>query len=259
MARGFKNQRRPSELRQVILTVLDDNKCGDFELDSSERSFLRMLSEEFGDDPIWKTVIRSARARGLVPVHSEAESIVWYALRARRLALSLKAGDLMQRDRIEHRNRLLSLAKKADDLARYYHEVEQYSGIAGYIHRFLRLPVTPEQEAVPRIEHTSLRVKQLQFIHEREAEMLREMASDPPGPTTFISQQTRKRSVVGFIHLAAEFMKEFTGQEHRSAIALLASAAFNSVLDNEDVRKALAPSTRTGRKGVRAHSRKKTS
>jgi hypothetical protein len=243
----------------VILSALDNNKCGDLELDSSERSFLRMLSEEFGDDPIWKTVIDGARAQGLIPAHSEAESLVWYALRARRIALSLKAGDLIQRNQIEQRNRLLSLAEKADDLARYYHEVEQYSAVAGYIHRFLRLPVTPEQEAVPRIEHSSLRVKQLQFIHEREAELLREMASDPPGPTTFISQQTRKRSVVGFVHLAAEFMKEFTGQEHRSAIALLASAAFDSVLDNEDVRKALGPSTRAERRRVRAHSRKKTS
>jgi hypothetical protein len=250
--------KRQAPLKNALSNVLTYNQCGDIELDHSERLFLRRWSESFADDPTWEILIESVRARGLVPSDTEFDSLIWYALRARRIAMSLKAGDLYHREAIEQRNRLLALAEKADDLASYYHEAERYSGVAGYIHRFLRLPVTPEQEAVPRIEHSSLRVKQLQFIHEREAEMLRELAGAPPKPTTFLSREAKKRSLVGFIHLAAQFMKEFSGKEHRSAIALVASAAFNTDVDNEDVRKALTPSTRVGRR-VRALGRKKPS
>jgi hypothetical protein len=246
-------------LKEALSAILARNQCGDIELDPSERAFLRRWSEEFAGDPSWDILVESVRSHGSVPAHTQFDSLIWYALRARRIAISLNAGDLNKRKSIEQRNRLLGLAEKADELARYYHEVEKFSGVAGYIHEFLRLPLTPEQEAVPRIEHSSLRVKQLQFIHKREAEMLRELAGDPPRPTTFLSREARKRSLTGFIHLAAEFMKEFSGKEHRSAIALLASAAFDDTVDNEEVRKALAPSTRGGRRRVRALGRKKTS
>lgn len=77
--------------------------------------------------------------------------------------------DPILRERQEQRAELLALADKADDLARYFQEAAKYSGIANFFSRLLVLPVMPEQEAVQRIEPSSLRVQQLRELHEREA------------------------------------------------------------------------------------------
>jgi len=56
-----------------------------------------------------------------------------------------------------------------------------------------------------------------------------------------------------------DYIDEFCGKQHRRAVALLASMAFNSLVDNEDVRKALEPSTRKSRRHkIRAPDQKKT-
>jgi hypothetical protein len=54
-----------------------------------------------------------------------------------------------------------------------------------------------------------------------------------------------------------DYMDEFCGKHHRRAVAMLASMAFNCLVDNEDVRKALGQSTREGRRHIRALKTKK--
>jgi hypothetical protein len=187
-------------------------------------------------------------------------TLIWYALQARRIAESVKHGDdPIMREEEKKRAQLLALAEKADDLARYYQEAEKYSGIAMLIQRFLVLPVLPEQEAVPRFEPPFLRVQQLRELHEREAKFLRQQAGRAPKPITFISRTKRKRRITAFIHLMTDYMDDFCGNQHRRAVAMLASMAFNSLVDNEDVRKALLPSTKESRRRkVRALITKRT-
>jgi folylpolyglutamate synthase/dihydropteroate synthase len=142
----------------------------------------------------------------------------------------------------------LALAEKAEDLARYYREAEKYPGIAAFFQQFLVLPVTAEQEAVPRIESSLLRVQQMQKLHLDEARLLRQRARREPKPVTFISREKNKRSTNAFIHLMTELIDQHCGKRHNRAVAMLASMAFDRPLDNEDVRKALAPSTKEGRR-----------
>jgi hypothetical protein len=164
------------------------------------------------------------------------------------IAESVKSGDdPILRERQKQRAELLALAEKADDLAQYFQETEKYSGIAMFFQRFLVLPVQPEQEAVPRVEPPFLRVQQLRELHQREAQLLRQLAARVPKPTTFISREKGKRHVTAFIHLMTDYMDEICGKQHRHAVALLASMACKDQVDDEDVRNTLRPSTRKGR------------
>jgi hypothetical protein len=174
--------------------------------------------------------------------------LIWYALDAWRVALSVKAGfDPILEEERKDRAELLALADKADDLARYFERAEKYPGIAMFFHRFLRLPVTPEQEAVYRVEPGLLRVQQLQILHKEEARLLRERAASEPKAVTFISRNKAKREVNAFIHLMTGYLQAFCGKEHRTAVATLVSVAFGQTIDNDDVRKALESSTRKKR------------
>jgi hypothetical protein len=243
-----------------LVAVLKGDKFLGEELDAADRVFLRRWANNCADDPIWEEIIADARATGLWPNQSMHSSVIDYAILARRYAESVKGGDdPFFRERQNQRVELLTLADKADDLARYFQEVEKYSGIANFFQRFLVWPVTPEQEAVRRIESSSLRVRQLRDIHQQEARLLRQRASRAPKPTTFISREKAKRHITAFIHLMTDYIDEFCGKQHRRAVALLASMAFNSLVDNEDVRKALEPSTRKSRRHkIRAPDQKKT-
>ncbi len=163
------------------------------------------------------------------------------------------------RESQEHRAWLLALAEKAADLARYYQWAEKYSGIAMGIQQVLELPVLPEQAAVPRYEPPYLRVQQLRELHEREAQFLRQSAGRPPKPTTFISREKGKRHITAFIHLMTSYMDSICGKGYRRAVAMRASMAFNCLVDEEDVRKSLKPTTREGRRRtIRALEVKKT-
>ena len=117
-----------------------------------------------------------------------------------------------------------------------------------FFQRFLALPITPEQEAVLRIEPPLMRVRQLRQLHEREAMLLRQRAERVPKPTTFISREKSKRPVTAFIHLMTDYMGEICGKQHRRAVAMLASMIFDDLVDEEHVRKTLRPSTREGRR-----------
>jgi hypothetical protein len=247
-------------MKSEIVAILNGDKSVGEQLDASDLTYLRRWANNCADNKIWEEVIADARAYGLWPHDSLYESLIWYAISARRYAESVKAGDdPFLRERQNQRAELLSLAQKADDLAFYFQEAEKYSGVANFFHRFLVLPLTPEQERVRRIEPSVLRVQQLQNIHRQEAQLLRQRAAREPKPTTFISRKKAKRHITAFIHLMTNHMNEFCGKQHRHAVALLASMAFNSLVDEEDVRKSLAPSTKKGRKlEIRAFDRKKT-
>jgi hypothetical protein len=242
-----------------LVAILKGNKFLGEELDVADRAYLRRWANSCADDPIWEEIITDARATGRWPKKSMHSSVIWYAIEARRYAESVKGGDdPLFRERENQRVELRTLAEKADDLARYFQEVEKYSGIAMFFQRFLVLPVMPEQEAVRRIEPPFLRVQQLRDIHQQEARLLRQRAKRAPKPTTFISREKAKRHITTFIHLMTSYIDEFCGKQHRRAVALLASMAFNTLVDNEDVRKALEPSTRKGRHKIRAPNGEKT-
>jgi hypothetical protein len=247
-------------MKNVLIAIL---KRGTFEgdkLDAADTRYLRRWATNCADDPIWEEIAADVRNYGRWPHHSIYSMVISYALLARRLAESVKAGDdPLLREKQKQRAELLALAGKADDLARYFQEVEKYSGIAMFFQRFLVLPVQPEQEAVPRIEPPFLRVQQLRQVHEQEAKLLRQRASREPKPTTFISRKRGKRHITSFIHLMTNYMDEMCGKQHRHAVAILASMAFNSFVDDEDVRKTLLPSTREARRRkVRAFNTKQS-
>jgi hypothetical protein len=247
-------------IKSTLVAILKGDRFLDDKLDAADRAFLGRWAKNCPDDPIWQEIVADARAYGLWPQNSIHSTIIWYALDARRIAEGVKGGNdpLLQHKQKRHVE-LLALADKADDLARFYQEEEKYSGIADFFQRFMTLPVMPEQEAVPRVEPPFLRVQQLRELHEREAKLLRQLAGREPKPTTFISREKGKRAVTAFIHLMANYMDELCRKQHRRAIAILASEAFNSHVEDEDVRKALIPSTRKGRRRkIRALNTKKS-
>jgi hypothetical protein len=236
-------------MKIALVAILKGNKHLGEKLDAADRAYLLRWAENCADDPIWEEVIADARAHGVWPHETMYSAVIHYAILARRYAESVRGGvDPFFREREIERTELLALAKKADDLARYFRTVEKYSGIAMFFQRFMDLPVMPEQEAVPRIEPPLLRVQQLQKIHQREAQLLRQRAQREPKPTTFVSKKKAKRHIIAFIYLMTDYMDELCGKQHRRAVAMLASMAFNSLVDSEDVRKALIPSKEKDRR-----------
>jgi hypothetical protein len=249
-----------SAMKNELVAVLKRDKFEGDKLTAADCAYLRRWADNCADDPIWEQIVVDARAKGLWPDNSERSVLIWYALEARRIAESVKAGhDPTLRERQQQREELLELAEKADDLARYYHGTERYSGIAMFFQQWLVLPVLPEQAAVPRYEPPLLRVQQLRELHEREAQLLRQIAGRVPEPITFISREKGKRHITAFIHLMSNYMDSICGKGYRRAVAMLASMAFNCLVDEEDVRKSLKPTTKEGRRRtIRALEAKKT-
>ncbi len=233
-----------SIMKKKLLAVLKSGKFDADKLTLAEQKYLRRWVD-CADDPIWEKIVADARACERWPPNKIHSSIIYYALEARKIAESVKLGnDPILLERQKQRVELFELAEKAEALAQYFKEAEKYSGIAKYYQRFLVLPVLPEQEAIARVEHPFLRVKQLQELHLREAELLRRRAGREPKPTTFISRKKPKRHISAFIHRMTNFMKELCGKPHHRAVALLASVAFNCVVDDVDVHNFLKPSRR---------------
>jgi hypothetical protein len=169
--------------------------------------------------------------------------LIWFALDAQRFSKSVKSGvDPIFLEQLQRYAELNALADKASDLAGYFEEAESYIGIAEFFQLNLRLPVTPEQEATPRLESVFLRVRQLRQLHEQEALLLRKLAGREPKP--LISQHRGNLEVNAFVYKMTRYMEDFTGNQNREGVALLASIAFNSTIDKEQVRLALRPSTR---------------
>jgi hypothetical protein len=228
-------------MRTALVGVLRRGKPLDDTLDPSDRGFLELWVEGYADDPVWAVIVADARALGCWPTKNLYSQLVWYVLDARRLSLNVKEGiaSLLQREQKE-RERILSLADMADNLALYFEEVAKFSGIAAFFQRNLTLPVTPEQAKVFRVEPPLFRVKQLRDLHKREAELLRKRAGSEPKPRIFVSRKRKNRDLVAFIHLMSNCLRDFCGDEHRGAVALLADLAFGKGTVKEDVRKTLA-------------------
>ncbi len=199
----------------------------------------RWATDGYPDDPLWERLATDARARVMLPPNTIYLDIVREALLMRRHAESVGSGvDVELRKRQQQRERLLDLAKKADDLAEYYEWAAAYSGIANYFVRFLK-PVSDLQE-----------------LHRKEAELLRRRAGRQPKPAARVSRQDsskgRKglRKINAFVDLADCFLRDwFSEKPDYEAVAVLTEIAFpGHDIDAEFVRKALRPTTTIGRK-----------
>jgi hypothetical protein len=238
-----------SIMKKTLVTILKGSTFNGDKLSAADRVFLRWWADDCADDPIWEKVVADARAHGSSPSKTMHSTVIYYALEARKIAEDVKSGyDPIFLKSKKQREELLALAEKSDDLARYFQQIEKYSGTANFFQRFLVLPVLPEQEAVRRVEPPFLRVQQLQKLHKREAELLRQQAGRARKPTTFISRKKAKRHVNAFIHLMTDRMDELCGKQHRRAVALLATMASKKTVYEEAVRKTLMPSTKEGRR-----------
>jgi hypothetical protein len=247
----------PSAMKLELISVLKADMVSGQKLDPADRVFLRRRAKDYADERVWNEVVVKARTFGRFPEETMYAMLIDYVLLARRFAENAKYGyDPIFRERQAQRARLLELAQKADDLARYFQEVQKYSGVASFFQRFLALPVTLEQERVRRNEPSNLRAQQLANINLQLAQLLRQRAGRAPQPTAFISRKKAKRDLTAFIHLMADYMVEMCGSQMRHALSILASMAFNCSVVDEDVRKTLIPNTRAAR-GKFAHSAKK--
>jgi hypothetical protein len=222
----------------------------DRQLTAADHAHLnRWRADEFADDPSWERLATAARARNLLPPKTIYDSIIREALHMRRYAESVRSGiDFDLRERRQQHKRHLELAQKADDLAENYKWAEGYSGIANFFGRFL----SP--------------VAELRALHRKEAELLRQRAGRPPVSAARVSRQDVRggrrglRKVFAFIDLAAAFIDGWISEKpDHEAIAVLTEIAFPGYdIDREDVRKALRPTTKSGRKRARALAAQKS-
>jgi hypothetical protein len=208
-------------------------------LSDADRAHLkRWASDDYRDNPIWQKL---SRERELLPMNSFYLDLVKETLYMRSRAESVASGidfDLRHNQRLHQWQ--LELAEKAEDLADYYKWAEDHSGIAMFFYRFLRP------------------VGELEELHRREAALFRQRTRRPPKPSVRVSRQDRSkgrkglRKVNTFIHLANDYLEYgFSGKPNHEAIALLTEIAFpNFFVDPEYVRKALRPSTVSGRKAA---------
>jgi hypothetical protein len=186
----------------------------DRQLTAADRAHLNRWREDYPDDPSWERLATAARARGLLPPKTIYEGIIWEALQMRRHAESVRSGiDFDLRERQQQRKRQLELAQKAEDLADYYKWAEKFSGIADFFDRFL----SP--------------VAELQALHRKEAQLLRQLAGRPPVAAARVSRQDRRggrkglRKVFAFIDLAAAFIGGLISEKpDHEAIAVLGDA-----------------------------------
>lgn len=193
----------------------------------------------YPEDLLWEKLATDARARGMLPPNAIYPAIIREALVMRRHAESVRSGtDFELRERRRQRDHLLDLAKKADDLAEYYEWAAAYSGIASYFMRFLK-PVSDLQE-----------------LHRKEAELLRQRAGRQPKPAARVSRQDRSkgrkglRKIIAFIDLADCFQRDYISEKpDYETVAVLTEIAFpDRDIDAEYVRQVLRPTTAIGRK-----------
>jgi len=153
------------------------------------------------------------------------------------------------RARQQQRQRQLELAQKAEDFADYYEWAKAYSGIAEFFRRFF-MPVT-----------------ELQKLHRREAELLRQRAgSRPLKSAARVSRQDRRgnrkglRKIRAFVDLVDNFVKTWlTDKPDYEAVAVLTEIAFpGHDIDADYVRTSLRPTTSSGRKASRALAKEKS-
>ena len=230
--RATKNN---SKLPAVLAKVARDRR-----LSKDDRAHVeRWTADHYPDDPIWRRLATAARERGLLPLDGIYKSIIREALYMRGRAEGVRSGvDFVLREQRQQYQRHLDLAQKAEDLAEYYKWVQSYSGIANFFAQFLQ-PVSD-----------------LEALHRKQAELLRQRAGRTPKPSVRVSRQDKSkgreglRKIRAFINLANGFIHDWISDKpDHEAIALLTEIAFpDYVLCAEDVRLALRPTTLSARK-----------
>jgi hypothetical protein len=222
----------------------------DDELRTSDREFLQRWLTDYADDPAWDKLITAANRFKKSGTFRHL-SLIWYALRARRLAEDAGSGiDPLYVERRKTRKELLDLAKSADALARYWHRAQAKSAVLAPW--FPPFPVPFEQ------------VLQFQEFNAAQAECLRRIAGRPPRPTRISRQgrsakrkQTREFGV--FMRTIVGFMREICGRPQLDVVAMLANVGFPEAdFTTDDVRTATQPTTRSARRQKTMHSTRKT-
>jgi len=225
----------PWTFQQALAATLADPK-----LTQADRAHLeRWVSEGHRHDAIWSRLSAARVIPGKFTRESAYEEIITEVLFMRQIAESAQSGiDFNLRERQQYHERHLDLAKKTEELAEYYKWVAKYSGIVEFFNRFFK-PVS-----------------ELEEFHRKEAEILRKRAGRPPRSSLRISRQDRSKGRTGlrkinaFIDLADNFIRDcIRAYPDHEAIAVLTNIAFPGYhLIADDVRKALRPTTREGRK-----------
>jgi hypothetical protein len=185
------------------------------------------------NDPVWGRVAVSAEAYNprLVPRGSVFRTIIRYALTARRVADAADSGrDLFLEENEQWRRKLLELADKADELARFYQEVEQYSGIASSYQTAL------------------MPVGELKQLHEQEAQLLRQHAGKEHRPTVRVSRRKRFRKQAAFSIFMVEQLRLHCGRPHYAAVEMMFNIAYPTADVVKDVRSFTRPTKRATRK-----------
>jgi hypothetical protein len=219
-------------LTAALQSALPDD-CGFFE---------RWIAQ--ADDPVFERLGADIMAHGEVDGDLRViyGVLVSLARSARWTAQDVKTGiDPMQQRAQRERDGLLKLADKADDLAKFC----RGSGLTGLA--YLMSP----QVALDSLlrERDVMSLQQLGELHEREAKLLRQLASqDLQRTPTRISRERPRRETGAFMYLMVQHMRESSGNPHYDAVADMTNIAFPKADATADrVRAACRPTTRSGR------------
>ena len=210
----------------------------DDELRTSDRRFLQTWIDDYADDPAWEELIAAANRFQKSDAFDHLY-LIWYALRAWRLAEDASSGvDPLYSERHKRHQELLDLAMSADALAEFWREAQARAAV-------LWSPPFPVPFGL---------VLQFQETNQDQAERLRQMAGTPP-PVTPISRQTRSktrdrtRELRLFMQAMIAFMREACGKPCNELVATLANIAFPQAdVSVDHARAARQLTTRAGRK-----------
>jgi hypothetical protein len=259
-------------LKVELLAVLNGTSQLAVTLDEDDRASLEWWAREWIDgthdddreyESLWQEIESDARMRGTCPSDAAAifQSLIWYTVEARHIAKSVEpGGDPALREERNRREYLLQLAAKADALAKYCSDSQQYSGISVEfwyelmypLLQQLKLRLIAEDRCISVLElplpayELPMSVHLLQELHEREAELLRRQAGEEPTATTYVSRERQHRARNAFVHKITDYLHDLCGtnadgKPHRKAIATLVKINFpDEDMDEEDVRKTLA-------------------
>jgi hypothetical protein len=205
---------------------------------AADRAHLeRWASDDWINDPIWEKITLDARKRDSGDPEAVPIKIMFFAIQARQTAEAVKGGeDPVRSGMQERRAKLLALADKAQGLADYY----------GRGHPF---------EVQEFYEKHMMPLTTMKDLMQREADFLRLRAGEEPEPTTRVSRQKRgqkrahSREYVAFMYAMVGLMREMCGKPHYAAVAHMTNIAYpDAVVDIDDVRSAVKPTTRRGRR-----------
>jgi hypothetical protein len=209
------------------------------ELRTSDRQFLATWLADYAGDSLWDELVTAAN-RFQKSGTFDHLSLIWYAMRARRLAEDASSGDdPLYEERQKTREELLELAKSADALTGYWLRAQEKSAVLAPW--FPPFPIPFDQ------------VLQFQEFNAAQAKCLRRIAGTPPRVTPISRQrrsaqreQTRESGI--FMREMVGFMRKICGKPRHQVVATLTGIAFPpTVFSTDQVRAAMRSTTRSGR------------